>query len=165
MVNWATGRRQESARRKSSCNVPTTATQWHMPCPVIQPDDRIPKDPLHTKTIPQQASLLHILISFDELSSKHGGYRKFREVQDQQRYTVEFRNMCGYIKVFLIGLVRIANEGLHLICQIRNPNRLDLLYLYRCTVRFAESLDQHPNQCTHIKLFILKLLKVRLAHS
>lgn len=31
---------------------------------------------------------------FDELSSKHGGYRKFREVEDQQRYKVEFSNMC-----------------------------------------------------------------------
>ena len=32
--------------------------------------------------------------------------------------------------------------------------------LYRCTMHFAESFDQHTNQCTYIKLFILKHLKL-----
>ena len=34
------------------------------------------------------------------------------------------------------------------------------VYLHCCTVHLAEALNQHTNQCTYIKLFTLKHLKL-----
>jgi len=33
-------------------------------------------------------------------------------------------------------------------------------YLYRCTVHFVESLNQHTNQCTYITFFYIKTFKI-----
>jgi len=66
----------------------------------------------------------------------------------------------GYLNETLIRHVRIFNGNCGMSLESKRKNRIIAgckTYLHRRTVHFAETLNQHTNQCTYIKLFILTL--------